>query len=172
MSGLPKNREEYTQLRGQSMVDTGQTLVLSPTEDNMLSPVSANFIVGFMTSYEFDIKEFLARYIRDQDIGGEKLLLAYPCLITQLCLAIGVQELLDINKMIESTNTTDLGLIRDTTNLLSRQARRGADMLAEIYRQSSQTEASETTDVAEVVGQTETIQTLDAVGTSGATPPV
>lgn len=63
-------------------------------------------------------------------------------------------------------NTTDLGLIKDAANPLDRWAKRGTDMLAEMQRQSGQTEDSETN------GQTETTQTSDAVGTPSAPPPV
>lgn len=57
--------------------------------------------------------------MRDHAIGGEKLLLAYPCLITQICLAAGVMEQPSINKMIEATRTIDLVLIRYTANSLA-----------------------------------------------------
>lgn len=50
--------------------------------NNMLSLVWDASIVGFITGCEFDIGEFLAQEMRDQDIGGEKLLLAYPYMIT------------------------------------------------------------------------------------------
>lgn len=58
--------------------------------------------------------------MRDRAISGEKLVLEYPCMITQLCLAIGVKELWGIDEMIKATNTTDLGLIRDAVNSLAR----------------------------------------------------
>lgn len=79
-----------------------------------------------------------------------------------------VQELLGVNEIIESTNTLNLGLIRDTTNLMARQARQQANMLEEIFRQSSQTEAAETVEVVVKGGQTGTTQTSDAVGISSA----
>lgn len=58
--------------------------------------------------------------MRDCVIRGEKVLLAYPCLITQICLAAGVMELSFIDEMIEAIHTTDLSLIRDAGNPLSR----------------------------------------------------
>lgn len=44
----------------------------------------------FIESYEFDVCEFFAQKLRDQAIGSEKSLLAYPCRITQICMATGV----------------------------------------------------------------------------------
>lgn len=53
-------------------------------------------------------------------MSSEKLLLAYLCLITKLCLVAGIQELPGINKFIKAMNTTNLGLIRDAINLLTK----------------------------------------------------
>ncbi|KAF3676476.1 hypothetical protein FXO38_04267 [Capsicum annuum] len=49
---------------------------------------------------------------------------------------LGVQELLGIKEIIESANTINLRLIRGTDRPLARQARKGADMLTEMYRQT------------------------------------
>lgn len=84
-------------------------------------------------------------------------------MVIEICLAAGVQELLGIKEIIESANTINLRLIRGTDRPLARQARKGADMLTEMYRQ---------TEPAKVGGQTETAQTLDIVGKSSAPPPV
>lgn len=63
--------------------------------------------------------------------------------------------------MIEATNTTDLGLIKDATNPLARQAKRGVDM----YWQSGKTEIDESTETSE---QTESTQTFHTAGTPSA----
>lgn len=63
--------------------------------------------------------------------------MAYPCLIVQLCLDLGVQELPGITKIIEATNILGLHLIRDTTNPMARKVRQGADILVEIFRHNS-----------------------------------
>lgn len=47
-----------------------QHQLCSTTRDNFLSLVSVDLIVGFITSYEFDIGELLSREIRDQAVGG------------------------------------------------------------------------------------------------------
>lgn len=47
-------------------------------------------IDGCTVGYEFDIEEFLDREIRDHAVGGKKPLLAYPCIIKQICLVVGV----------------------------------------------------------------------------------
>lgn len=47
--------------------------------------------------------------------------------------------------MLKDTNTTDLGIIIDTANLFSRQAKQEADILAEIFRQSGKEEATNAT---------------------------
>lgn len=59
--------------------------------------------------------------MRDHTVRGKKLLLAYPCMITQLCLAVEVLELPGIDEFLKAMRTTDLGLIRDGTNFLDRQ---------------------------------------------------
>lgn len=61
-------------------------------------------------------------------MGREKLLLAYPCMITRLCFTAGVQELLRINQLVEHTNITNLGLIRNTVNPMAKQERQGAEI--------------------------------------------
>lgn len=96
------------------------------------------------------------------------MLLAYPYLITQLCLVAGVQELSNIDKMIEATNTSDLGLIRDATNPMDIKVRQGADIIAEMFRHSCQTETAETIEAVETGGQTATTSTTE--GTSSAPP--
>lgn len=70
--------------------------------------------------------------------------------------------------MIEATNTSDLGLIRDATNPMDMQVRQGADILSEMFRHSSQTETAETAEAAEIGGQTATTSTAE--GTSSAPP--
>lgn len=87
-----------------------------------------------MVGYEFDMGEFLAREIRDQTVGEEKLLLVYLCIITLMCIVVGVQELLGIDELVEATNTMDIGLIRDAANSLARKAKRGVDMLDKMFR--------------------------------------
>ncbi|KAF3640809.1 hypothetical protein FXO37_23313 [Capsicum annuum] len=52
------------------------------TGDNILSPIRVAMIVRFMARYEFDVREFLAQEMGDRDVCREKLLLAYPCVIT------------------------------------------------------------------------------------------
>lgn len=102
-------------------------------------------------------------------MGSEKLLMAYPCMIMQMLLAVGVQELPGIDKMFEATNTTNLGLIRNIANPLARKEIKGAVMLKDMYLHSGQTE---TVEAAEIGGQTETTQTLDIMGIPSAPPPV
>lgn len=55
----------------------------------------------------------------DYAVRGEKSLLAYPCMIIQLCLVAGVLYLPRIDDMIEAIKTKDLGLITDVFNSLS-----------------------------------------------------
>lgn len=137
------------------------------TGDSVLSPVRVALIARFIASYEFDVRDFLAQEIIEQALGGKKSLLAYPCMATLICLAMGVQELSGIDEMIEAMNTTNLGLIRDIANPLDKKERNRADMLAEMYRQSGQTE---TTDTIKKDFQTETSLTLDAAGAYRASP--
>lgn len=47
-----------------------------------------------------------------------------------ICLEEGVLELPEFNQFIELKNTTDLGLIRDAANPMTRQAKQGATLPA------------------------------------------
>lgn len=71
--------------------------------------------------------------MRDQEVRGEKLLLAYPYLITQLHRVMGVLEHIGIDEMIEAIRTANFGLIRDEANSFARQV---ADALVGMYPHS------------------------------------
>lgn len=85
-------------------------------------------------------------------------------MITQMSLAMGVQELSGINEILEATNITGLGLIRDATNPLARQVQKIANFMANIFQHSSQVESAKAAETSE---QMETTQT-DSVGNSSA----
>lgn len=51
---------------------------------------------------------------------GTDVILAFPCFFTQIYLEAKVSKLLDMDQFIEPNNTTDLGLIKDATNPMSR----------------------------------------------------
>lgn len=104
--------------------------------------------------------------MRDRVVGGENSLLACLCMIRQLCFATGLWEFLGIEEMIEDTNTTILGLIRDAITPLARQARKGANFLDKMYE--SQTEAVKNAKAAETDKQTMTTQTSDAESISSS----
>lgn len=123
-------------------------------------------IAGFIVVYKFNIKEFLDWGMRYQAIGIKKSLMAYPSMISQLCLATGVQEIPRVDKMIKATNITDHGLIRDIENSMAKKARRVVNMVADMLWKSDQ---AETVKAIETGKQTDTTQT-DATGTSGAPP--
>lgn len=121
-------------------------------------------IAIFIVNYMFDVGEFLAQEMRDRAVGGENFLLAYPCMIMQISIAEGVQELSSIDEMIEAMNTSKFVLIRDASNPIARQ---GTDVLTEISRQRSQTEIIEATETG---GQTDTTSNSDVVGISSSLP--
>lgn len=54
-------------------------------------------------------------------------------MITQMYLAVGVQELSGINEILEVINTTDLGLIKDVANTLAQQVRQAIDLMADMF---------------------------------------
>lgn len=88
-----------------------------------------------MAGYKFDIAKFLSRELRDRSVGGQKALLGYLCMITQICQVVGVLKLLGIDKMIEARRAFDIGLIRDAAKPLARPVRQVADMLARLFPQ-------------------------------------
>lgn len=88
-----------------------QPRICPTTANNVISLVWATMIAEFIAGHEFDVSDFLSQELRDQVVGGDKYILANPCIITQLCLSVRVQELPGIDEMLEDTNTTNLGLI-------------------------------------------------------------
>lgn len=81
-----------------------------------------------------------------------------------------MQKILGINELIEHTNIIDLGLIRDDANSMARQARRGAEIIAKIYKsQTGQANAPETDDPTGG-GVCTNPQTSNTAGTSSAPP--
>lgn len=71
------------------MVKLARHQLCPTTKGNVLNPVRVTLIIGLMDGYKFDVGEFLDQEIRDRAVGSEKLLLAYPCMITQVCLVVG-----------------------------------------------------------------------------------
>lgn len=70
-------------------------------------------------------------------------------------LFMGVRDVLSIDEIVEATNITYLGLIRDAATQLARQARQEANILAEIYRSHTKAaEVAKTTDTTEEGGHT------------------
>ncbi|KAF3648901.1 hypothetical protein FXO38_17947 [Capsicum annuum] len=87
--------------------------------DNVLSLVRAAMIAGCIVGYKFDVGDFLCQELRDREVGAQKELLAYPCIIMQICLAMGVLELPRIDEMIEAKRKFNIGIIRDADNPLA-----------------------------------------------------
>lgn len=71
-------------------------------------------------------------------MGREKLLMAYQYMVTHICLATGVKELLGIDQFIEPKNNMNLGLIKNAYNPLTRQAKKGATLLAQEMQRRGQ----------------------------------
>lgn len=65
----------------------------------MLSPICAALIVGLVVEYHFDMTQFIAIDIYNREVGTN-LILAFPCILTQIYLEIGMLELLDIDQYI------------------------------------------------------------------------
>lgn len=114
------------------------------TRGNILSSIQVALIDSFIAIYEFDIKELLAQEMRDRVMVGEKSLMVYTCMVTQLCLGIGVQEIPVVDEIIMATNITNLRLICDATKLMSRQVRKTINIVADMFQQSGQVENDET----------------------------
>ncbi|KAF3667788.1 hypothetical protein FXO37_09839 [Capsicum annuum] len=111
-------------------------------------------ISGFITGYEINVVEFLSREMRDRVVRGEKSLLDYHCLITQICMAIGVVEVPGIYEMIEAMRTTDLVLIKDVESPLAQHARQKEDWMTEVITKLATLKAKirggQTLDITEV----------------------
>ncbi|KAF3654962.1 hypothetical protein FXO38_00067 [Capsicum annuum] len=101
--------------------------------DNELSPVYATLIEGVMSGYEFYITQFISREISDRAVGID-VILAFPCLLTQIFFEVGVPVLIKVYQYIESKNTTDLELTWYTANPMTRKEKQRAVMLDEILQ--------------------------------------
>lgn len=110
-----------------------------------------------MVGYEFDVGQFLSREIQDRAEGGEKLVLPFPCMINQICLATGVQELPVIDQFSQPKNTTNLVLIRDAANPMIRQTKQRAILLGQAMQSRGQSaEDTEDDEVPAEGGQSKT----------------
>lgn len=56
------------------------------TRENILSSIREALIEGLMVGYKFDMGQFISKEIQDRALGRERLVLVFPCLITQICL--------------------------------------------------------------------------------------
>lgn len=117
---LQKIKKNRLNFEGKSWWTLARHRLCPTMGDNILSLVWEAMIARFIDDYDFDIAEFLSWEIGDQEVGGEKSLLAYTCMMKQLCLAMRVQELPNIEEILEATNTTNLVQIRYAANLLAR----------------------------------------------------
>lgn len=62
----------------------------------MLSPIHATLLVDLMVKYDFDIAQFITRIMRDRAVGTN-MILVFPYFLTQICLEVGVPELLNVD---------------------------------------------------------------------------
>lgn len=95
------------------------------------------------------------------------VLLAYPFMIAQICMAGGVLELPRIKEMIKARQTFDIGLIKDISNPLAQLMRQATNMFVGIFVHGDQIDTPALAAAPEVESQTEGVHT-DAVGTSSA----
>lgn len=84
------------------MVELARHRLCLTIGNDVLSSIQTTMIDGFIVGNEFDVVTFLSREIRDYGVGGEKALLAYPCMITQLCLDVGILKHPRIDEIIEA----------------------------------------------------------------------
>lgn len=84
-----------------------------------------------MVRYEFNVAQFIVREIHDRVVGTEKVILI---LLMHICLDAKVPELHDVDQFNIPESTTDFRLVRYVVNPKARKARRGAELLVEIYR--------------------------------------
>lgn len=80
-------------------------------------------IVNFIVEYALYVSEYLARELRDPLVAVQNELLAYPYMISQICLAVKVFRIPYIYEMIEAQRTFDIGLIRDAAKPLAQPMR-------------------------------------------------
>lgn len=60
--------------------------------------------------------------------------LAFPYLLMQICIVVKVLETPDVDDFIQLRNTTDLGLIHDIANTISKQAKIEGTLLLRYFR--------------------------------------
>lgn len=88
------------------------------TGDSVLSPVHT-LIAKITIGYDFNVEKFISREIHNW-AAGTNVVLAFPFILTQICLEDCVFELPNVDHFIKPKNITDLGLICDTANPISK----------------------------------------------------
>lgn len=73
-----------------------------------------------MEGYGFNVAQFISREICDREVGSEKLILVFPCLLTLIFLEMGVPKLLDIDQYIEMKTIKNMGFIRVAVKPMTR----------------------------------------------------
>ncbi|KAF3624125.1 hypothetical protein FXO37_31516 [Capsicum annuum] len=106
------DRKEHPKISGEGVVDTCAAQIESNSRNNVLSLDKAALVAGIMVVYEIDVAKWIARKTRDRATSTNKVM-AFLCLLTQICLNAGVQELPDVDQFIIACTTKNLGLFRD-----------------------------------------------------------
>ncbi|KAF3672270.1 hypothetical protein FXO37_07617 [Capsicum annuum] len=99
-------------------------------------------IVGIMSDYEIDVAKWIACEIMDRATSTD-IILAFPCLLTQIFLYTEVPELLDIDRFLRRRTTIDLGLIKDVTNPISKIAKMTSTMVNDAYESQGKRQDTE-----------------------------
>lgn len=98
-----------------------------------MSPAKAALVADIMVGYEINIAKWIAREIKYWVMSTNKVM-AFPCLMTHICLDAGVQEYLNVDQFIRPGSTINLGLIRDIDYPISKVANMGATLIREVYK--------------------------------------
>lgn len=98
-----------------------------------MGPNKEAFIASIISGYEIDVSKLIAHEIRYK-ATITNLVMAFPCLLTQIFLEAGVPELLDINRFFRLRITNNLGLVRDITNPISKMEKLGVSKISKAYK--------------------------------------
>lgn len=97
-----------------------------------MGPYKVALTAGIMSGNEIDVAKWIAQEIRDKKTSTDTVL-AFPFLLIQIYLDVGLQKLAGFDRFLMPRTTTDLGLIRDVIHLISNMAKLEASMVSDVY---------------------------------------
>lgn len=115
------------------MVDFDRSKLSLTIGDNVMGPDKVALITSIMVCYETDVAKWIIRETRDWATNIDTFM-DLNFMLTQIYLDAGVPELLGIDQFLRPKTTTDIGLIKDIANQISKKVTLVAAIIEEFLR--------------------------------------